>query len=80
MPDTHLPEPSITTALRSKTTRADSLANAHQQENEAGCRAHFVLQGKGGVGKSFIASLITQYLTEKGRLEACFDTDPVNGS
>lgn len=39
-----------------------------------------MLQGKGGVGKSFIASLIAQYLTDQGRLEACFDTDPVNAS
>lgn len=40
---------------------------------------HFVLQGKGGVGKSFIASLLTQYLLSlhKGFVYA-FDTDPVN--
>ncbi|MBV8525171.1 MAG: hypothetical protein JOY71_24125 [Acetobacteraceae bacterium] len=80
MPDTHLPEPSITTAPRSKTTKSDSSASTDQPGNNAERRAHFVLQGKGGAGKSFIASLITQYLTDKGRLEALFDTDPVNGS
>lgn len=39
---------------------------------------HFVLQGKGGVGKSFIASLIAQYLSSHNTEVQCFDTDPVN--
>lgn len=39
---------------------------------------HFVLQGKGGVGKSFIASLIAQYLSSQNTDVQCFDTDPVN--
>ena len=50
------------------------------QKADGSRQAHFVLQGKGGVGKSLVASLIAQYLAEKGRLEGCFDTDPVNGS
>jgi hypothetical protein len=43
-------------------------------------KAHFVLQGKGGVGKTFVASLIAQYLIERGEPVACLDTDQVNGS
>lgn len=39
---------------------------------------HFVLQGKGGVGKSFIAALLTQYLQRYQAEVLCFDTDPVN--
>jgi traL protein len=48
---------------------------------------HFVVQGKGGVGKSFIAALLAQYLihhygdiaTDDGNAYIqCFDTDPVN--
>lgn len=40
---------------------------------------HFVLQGKGGVGKSFIASLLSQYLKSRKSIEINnFDTDPVN--
>lgn len=39
-----------------------------------------MLQGKGGVGKSLVASLLAQYLADQGRLAACYDTDPVNGS
>ena len=43
-------------------------------------KAHFVLQGKGGTGKSLVASLVTQFLAERDRLARCYDTDPVNGS
>ncbi len=41
---------------------------------------HLILQGKGGVGKSMIASLIAQYQLSKGRRPLCIDTDPVNAS
>ncbi|MDD7805961.1 MAG: conjugal transfer protein TraL [Endozoicomonas sp. (ex Botrylloides leachii)] len=39
---------------------------------------HFILQGKGGVGKSYIASLLAQYQKEKSPSIKCFDTDPIN--
>lgn len=39
---------------------------------------HFILQGKGGVGKSLAASVLCQYLIENGRDVRAFDTDPVN--
>jgi len=48
--------------------------------SEAPRAAHFVLQGKGGVGKSLVASLLAQWLADQQRLQACYDTDPVNGS
>ncbi|WP_367418941.1 conjugal transfer protein TraL [Snodgrassella alvi] len=41
---------------------------------------HFLLQGKGGVGKSLVASWLAQYLRKnigKNKV-SCFDTDPVN--
>lgn len=43
-------------------------------------KIHFVLQGKGGVGKSVVASIIAQYKMEGGPLPTCVDTDPVNAS
>jgi len=43
-------------------------------------KVHFVLQGKGGVGKTFAASLLAQYYLEQGAPLICLDTDPVNGS
>jgi cellulose biosynthesis protein BcsQ len=39
---------------------------------------HLTLQGKGGVGKSLAASVLAQYLREKGKEVRCIDTDPVN--
>lgn len=37
-----------------------------------------IAQGKGGVGKSFISTLIAQYLKPKTAKLHCYDTDPVN--
>jgi hypothetical protein len=39
---------------------------------------HMVLQGKGGVGKSFIAAVLAQYMNAMGKKPLCIDTDPVN--
>lgn len=41
---------------------------------------HFVLQGKGGAGKSFVASIIAQYLQELDTNNLALDTDPLNQS
>ncbi len=41
---------------------------------------HFILQGKGGVGKSLIAALLMQYKQENGTKTIAVDTDPVNAS
>jgi hypothetical protein len=43
-------------------------------------RVHLVLQGKGGVGKTLVASMLAQYLTEAGSPIRSYDTDPVNSS
>lgn len=39
---------------------------------------HLILQGKGGVGKSYVASLITQHFLDREITPICIDTDPVN--
>jgi malate/lactate dehydrogenase len=41
---------------------------------------HFILQGKGGVGKSLVASLLYQYLKEQGISVFGVDTDPINST
>lgn len=43
-------------------------------------QVHLSLQGKGGVGKSLIASLLAQYYESIGEPAACLDTDPVNAT
>jgi len=39
---------------------------------------HLILQGKGGVGKTFVSSMLTQYLMSKYEKVIAFDTDSVN--
>jgi hypothetical protein len=39
---------------------------------------HFILQGKGGVGKSVVAALLAQYLQDKNLIVRCVDADPLN--
>ena len=39
---------------------------------------HFVLQPKGGVGKSFVASILAQFFIKENSDLVCFDTDPNN--
>lgn len=41
---------------------------------------HFILQGKGGVGKSMIAVMLYQALQHFDREVLAFDTDPVNAT
>lgn len=43
-------------------------------------KIHMILQGKGGVGKSFIAAALSQYKLSTGHLPLCVDTDPVNAT
>jgi CobQ/CobB/MinD/ParA nucleotide binding domain len=39
---------------------------------------HLTLQGKGGVGKSLVAVILAQYLSQGGQQIQCIDTDPLN--
>ena len=39
---------------------------------------HLSLQGKGGVGKSLVASWLAQYLSSRGDSPICVDADPIN--
>ena len=41
---------------------------------------HFVLQGKGGVGKSLVTYFLAQFYKDQGAEILCLDTDPVNRS
>src|SRR6266513_1302816 len=39
---------------------------------------HFVLQAKGGIGKSFVSTLLAQYLLNEAGGVHCFDNDQEN--
>src|SRR5438105_1525259 len=47
-------------------------------KSSASTAIHFSLQGKGGVGKSLVATLLAQYFGAKSESVRCIDADPVN--
>ncbi|MCW3476244.1 nucleotide-binding protein [Limobrevibacterium gyesilva] len=79
MPDSSPREPSST--IRSNGPAITNDSSAPAGDETAGARkVHFILQGKGGVGKTFVASLLAQFYQEKEAPLVCLDTDPVNSS
>ena len=50
------------------------------EEKERQASVHLVLQGKGGVGKSFVSAILAQYFRTKSAPVHCLDTDPVNAT
>ncbi|MFT4059265.1 MAG: ArsA-related P-loop ATPase [Legionella sp.] len=43
-------------------------------------KIHITMQGKGGVGKSFVSATTAQYKVHKGQKPLCIDTDPINAT
>lgn len=41
-------------------------------------KIHFILQGKGGIGKSMISATLAQYIQSKGGKAKCYDLDQEN--
>ena len=81
MPDTNPPSPSEASSTTRSKGRATVSASSARSEAGAGRRkVNLVFQGKGGVGKTFVASLIGQFYQERGAPVICMDTDPVNAS
>ncbi|MBN9657082.1 MAG: conjugal transfer protein TraL [Acidobacteria bacterium] len=64
--------------MKTATANGDAGRREISPVASAPATVHFVLQGKGGVGKSFVASILGQYFQTRGREVRCFDTDPVN--
>jgi len=54
--------------------------NGTHRNGAVGGAVHLVLQGKGGIGKSVIASWLAEYLLTRGKNVHCVDGDPVNRS
>lgn len=79
MPDTNQPEASSTIRSKGRTTESASSTRTDPAEC-APRKLHFVLQGKGGVGKTFVSLLLAQCIQEKGEPLILVDTDPVNAS
>ena len=62
----------------SKSMTPNSLMDDPAQSTRCVRTVHLSLQGKGGVGKSLIASFIAQFYKTQGVRAICVDTDPVN--
>src|SRR5271166_1175267 len=54
------------------------VSKTNGNNNGQGTRVHLSLQGKGGVGKSLVASLLSQYFIAKECTVHAVDADPVN--
>src|SRR5258707_11120924 len=57
--------------------RRTRMTKAHG-DGSAATSIHISLQGKGGVGKSLISAILSQYLLSKGQDVHGVDADPVN--
>lgn len=78
MPDTNPAEASTTTRLKGRAT--GSASSMSETPVSTRRKLHFVLQGKGGVGKTFVSLLLAQCIQETGEPLILVDTDPVNAS
>lgn len=67
-------------SLSHTTQIAETTATLFEEKETNMKQVHFTLQGKGGVGKSFVSSLIAQYLRASGNPVTVVDTDPVNAT
>lgn len=54
------------------------VSKTNGNNNGQGTTVHLSLQGKGGVGKSLVASLLSQYFMSKERTVHAVDADPIN--
>lgn len=69
------------TPLASDSAAQLSIGDSHGTTPEIRTHSiHLSLQGKGGVGKSLIASILAQYFRERSREIRCIDTDPLNST
>jgi len=56
------------------------MTQAEVSGNGSVASVHLVLQGKGGVGKSFVSAILAQYFRTKSAPVHCMDTDPINST
>ncbi len=61
-------------------TTGERKTNTKSSKDLSEKKVHITLQGKGGVGKSFVSSLLAQYYMDNNQPVICFDTDAVNAT
>jgi hypothetical protein len=74
---THMAKSAVAAESAAQSTIAGGDGSTAQRHTNS---IHLSLQGKGGVGKSLIASILAQYFRDRGREIRCIDTDPINNT
>src|ERR1700677_2276042 len=64
--------------MSKNTERLDEQSERMLKAEPVTSAIHLTLQGKGGVGKSLVASILAQYFRHHGKEVHCIDSDPVN--
>jgi len=64
--------------MSKNTERLDEQSDRMLKAEPVTSAIHLTLQGKGGVGKSLVASILAQYFRHHGKEVHCIDSDPVN--
>ena len=54
------------------------MSNGKNNSEPKKAMVHFIMRGKGGVGKSFVSWILAQYFLSKGEAVKGFDTDASN--
>lgn len=70
------------TFLTNEDIRASYKQSSQEMDEKTSSRktVDFVLQGKGGAGKTLIASFLAQYGQDVGKDVRCYDCDPINNT
>jgi hypothetical protein len=79
MPDQHQPAADSATIQSSGKVKPKTSSVTSSQEG-AKRAIHVVLNSKGGIGKSFVAGLVGQYLRDRGEPLVCLDADTQNAT
>ncbi|MDH0187691.1 conjugal transfer protein TraL [Stenotrophomonas sp. GD03993] len=59
----------------------NAIVNSNQPSStDLSLIVHFILQGKGGVGKTVAAAFLAQHQNDAGKRQGLVDTDPVNAT
>jgi hypothetical protein len=58
----------------------ETFTESARRNGQAMKKVHITLQGKGGIGKSFVSIVLAQYIKQHDPDVLCLDTDPVNAT
>jgi hypothetical protein len=67
----------IPSSVREKRKASSAISTSQAESRRA---VHVVLNSKGGIGKSYVAGLVAQFLREKGEPLVCLDADAQNAT